>query len=39
MCYYKENIKKLCNEDIEVILLGNEQNEQIYGIHEKEREV
>ena len=29
-CYYKENIKKLCNEDIEVILLGNEQNEQIY---------
>jgi hypothetical protein len=38
-CYYKENIKKLCNEDIEVILLGNEQNEQIYDIHEKEREV
>ena len=39
MCYYKENIKKLCNEDIEVILLGNEQNEHLYGIHEKEREV
>lgn len=38
-CYYKENIKELCNEDIEVILLGNEQNEQKYGIHEKEREV